>query len=241
MTKTSPPPATWYQLTKQIPSVFLEKDTVALIEAFLLERGYQVDPPRARGGKGAALFVSAIYSSRADRLASIKDYPFRTFEEGIESLFVGYGEFEQGLGISVNFARTAAESHVSVNYSGTAAGKIAEGLADGIIGILEEVKTSNALYHPDPGVRGALTALFLGAIGFELGFLYVFERVLEFLFPLILVLYGYLYLAPMFNPYTTFDTPRGRRFLHWSTWLVGAALTLLVFWFADSSIRLLFP
>ncbi len=45
---TSQIPQTEHQLTWQIPSVFLQKDTVALIEAFMLERGYQVEPPRDR-------------------------------------------------------------------------------------------------------------------------------------------------------------------------------------------------
>ncbi len=226
------------QLTRQIPSVFLEKDTVALIEAFLLEHGYQVDPPRARG---RALFLSVVDSSGAYRLPSIKDYPPRPFDEEIESLFVSYGEFEKGLSISVNFSRKAAESHVSVYYRGPAARKVAESLVDGIIGILEEVRTSNWLYHPGLALRGALTALFFTGIGLEFGLFLAYGRVFEILLPLILVLYSYLYLAPMFNPYTTFDTPRGRRGLHWSTWLVGAGLVLLMFWLADSFVRTLFP
>ncbi len=238
MERPTRPRRSWYQLTRQIPSVFLEKETVALIEAFLLEHGYQVDAPR---GRGDALFISIVDSSGAYRVPSIRDYPSRSFEEGMESLFLGYGEFEEGLGISVNFSKRAEESHVSVNYRGAGAGKIAEGLADGIIGILDEVRTGNALFHPDPAVRGALTALFFVAIGLEFGFFVAYGRVFEVLLPLILVLYSYLYLAPMFNPYTTFDTPRSRRTLHWSTYLVGAGLTLLLLWLADSAVRSFFP
>lgn len=238
MAKTPRPPKTGYQLTEQIPSVFLEKDTVALIEAFLLARGYQVDPPRARGD---VLFLSIVTSSGAKRLASIKEYRFHTFSEGIESLFVGYGEFEDGLSISVKFSRRAAESRVSVNYRGAGARKVAESLADGIIAILEDVKTSNALYHPGPKLRGALTALFVAGIGIQFVFFVVARRVFEVLLPLILVLYSYLYLAPMFNPYTTFDTPHSRRSRHWSAWLVGTALTLLVLWLANSLVGSLSP
>jgi hypothetical protein len=229
--KTPSRPETGYQLTRQVPSVFLEKETVALIEAFLLERGSQVDPPRARRN---ALFLSIIDSSGAARLASIRDYPFRTFDEGIQSLFVGYGIFGEALSISVNFSRTAAESHVSVNYRGAGAGKVAEGLAEGIIGMLKDVKTSNALYHPGPALRGALTALFLVGIGIQFGFFILYARIFPFLLPLILVLYSYLYLAPMFNPYTTFDTPRTRESRHWKTWLVGAGMTLLLLWLVSS-------
>jgi len=236
--KTSQPPESGYQLTRQIPSVFLDKDTVNLIEAFLLERGSQVDPSRATRN---ALFLSIIDSSGAARLPSIKDYPFRTFEEGIESLFVSYGVFGEALSISVNFSRRAAESHVSVNCRGAGARKVAQGVADGIIGILEDVKTSNALYHPGPALRGALTALFLAGIGMQFSFFIVYRRVFEILLPLILVLYSYLYLAPMFSPYTTFDTPRSRKSRHWSTWLVGAALTLLGLWLASSLVGSLFP
>lgn len=234
MAKDSQITQTRYQLTRQIPSVFLEKDTVALIEAFMLERGYQVDPPRARG---RALFVSIVDATGAYRLPSIKDYPTRSFEEGIESVFVSYGELEKGLSITVNFSAKASECHVSAYYRGPGAKAVVESLIDGIVAILEEVRTSNALYHPDPAVRGALTALFLAAFGFEVGFFIEFGRIFEFLLPLILIIYSYLYLAPMFNPYTTFDTPRGRRFVHWSTWLVGAGITLLLFWFVDALIR----
>ncbi len=229
---------TEYQLTRQIPSVFLEKDTVALIEAFMLERGLQVDPPRARG---RALFVSIVDSTGAYRLPSIKDYPPHPFDEGTESLFVSYGEFEKGLSITVSFSAKAAESHVSVYYRGVAARKVAESLIDGIVNILAEVKTGNALYHPGLALRGALTALLLVAVGLQLGFFIAYRKVFELLLPLTLVLYSYMYLAPMFNPYTIFDTPRGRRALHWSTWLAAAGLALLLFWFADSLIRLLFP
>lgn len=229
---------THYQLTTQIPSVFLEKNTVALIEAFMLERGYQVDPPRARG---RALFVSIVDSFGAYRLPSIKDYPPRPFDEGIESLFVSYGELEKGLSMTVNFSRRAAESHVAVYYRGQAAKKVVLGLVDGIIAILKESRTGNALYHPDPALRGALTALLFAAAGLEFGFAFVYHRFLEILLPLILLAYSYMYLAPMFNPYTIFDTPRGRRFLHWSTWLVGAGLTLLGLWFVGSLVRLILP
>lgn len=228
---------TEYQLTRQIPSVFLEKDTIALIEAFMLERGLQVDPPRARG---RALFVSIIDSTGAYRLPSIKDYPPHPLDEGTESIFVSYGEFEKGLSITVSFSARAAESHVSVYYRGVAARKVAESLADGIVGILQEVKTNNALYHPGLALRGALTALLFAAVGLQFGFFVVYRRVFEILLPLALIPYSYMYLAPMFNPYTTFDTPRGRRLLHWSTWLAGAGLALLFLWFADSLIRLLF-
>ena len=238
MAKTSQPPETWYQLTKQIPSVFLEKDTVNLIEAYLLERGSQVDPPRSRRD---ALFISIIDTAGPARLPSIKDYPFRFFEPGIQSLFVSYGVFGDALSISVRFSGTAAESHVSVNYRGAGARKVAEGLADGVIGILQEVKTGNGLYHPGPALRGALTALFLVSIGILFGFSIVYGKIFDVLLPPILVLYSYLYLAPIFNPYTTFDTPQSRKSRHWSTWLVGAALTLLLLWFATSLAGYLFP
>lgn len=226
---------TEYQITRQIPSVFLEKDTVALIEAFMLERGYQVDPPRARG---RALFVSIIDASGAYRLPSIKDYPARSFDEGLESLFVGYGELEKGLSISVNFSAKSSECHLSIYYRGPAARVVAEGLAEGIFGILEDYRTGNALYHPGPALRGALTALLFMGIGLQFSFLIIYRKFFEILLPLILVLYSYLYLAPMFNAYTIFDTPRGRRSLHWSTWLVGAGLALLGLWFATSLVRL---
>ena len=231
MTKTAGPSESGYQLTRQVPSVFLEKDTVALIEAFLLERGSQVDPPRARRN---ALFLSIIDSSGAARLPSIKDYPFRTFDEGIQSLFVSYGVFGEALSISVNFSRAAAESHVSVNYRGAGARQVADGLAEGIIAMLKDVKTSNALYHPGPALRGALTALLLVGIGVQFSFFLVYARIFQFLLPLILVLYSYLYLAPMFNPYTTFDTPRSRESRYWKTWLVGAGLTVLLLWLVSS-------
>ena len=238
MTTTSQSPEIGYQLTRHIPSVFLEKDTIALIEAFLLERGSQVDPPRARGD---ALLLSIIDSSGAARIPSIKDYPFRSFDEGIEGLFLSYGVFGETLSISVNFSRRAAESHVSVNYRGAGAGKIADRLASGVIAILEDVKTSNALYHPGPLLRRALTALFLVVIGIQFSFFMAYGKVLQMLMPLILVLYSYLYLAPMFNPYTTFDTPRGRQSRHWSPALVGAGLMLLVLWFAGSVVGSLAP
>ncbi len=225
---------TEHQLNRQIPSVFLEKDTVALIEAFMLERGYQVDPPRARG---RALFVSIIDASGAYRLPTIKDYPARSFEEGIESLFVGYGELEKGLSISVNFTPRSSESHVSVFYRGPAARVVAEGLADGILGILEEFKTGNSLYHPGPALRGALTALLFMGVGLQFSFLILYRRFFEILLPLILILYSYLYLAPMFNPYTTFDTARSRRVLHWNTWLIGAGLALLGLWLVSALVR----
>jgi hypothetical protein len=38
----------------------------------------------------------------------------------------------------------------------------------------------------------------------------------------------------MFNPYTTFDTPRSRESRHWRAWFVGAGLTLLLLWLASS-------
>ena len=229
---------TEYQLTWQIPSVFLQKDTVALIEAFMLERGYQVDPPRARG---RALFVSIIDASGAYRLPSIKDYPARSFEEGIESLFVGYGELEKGLSISVNFSAKASESHVSVFYRGPAAPVVAEGLAEGILAILEESRIANGLYHPGLALRGALTALLFAGVGLLFGFIILYRRFLEILLPLILLLYSYLYLAPMFNPYIIFDTPSGRRTLHWNTWLVGAGVTLLGLWFISVLVRSFLP
>ncbi len=231
---TSQVTITEYQITRQIPSVFLDKDTVALLEAFMLERGYQVDPPRARG---RALFGSIIDASGAYRLQTIKDYPARSFDEGIESLFVGYGELEKGLSISVSFSAKANESHLSVFYRGPAAPVVAEGLAEGIRAILEESRTGNALYHPGLALRGALTALLFMGVGLQFGFFLLYRKFIEILLPLILVLYSYLYLAPMFNSYTIFDTPRGRRTLHWSTWLVGAGLSLLGLWFATSLVR----
>jgi hypothetical protein len=236
--KTSPPAEAGYQLTEQIPSVFLEKDTVNLIEAFLLERGAQVDPPRA---KGDVLFLSIIDTSGASRLSSIKDYPFSTFDEGLRRLFVSYGVFGEALSISVNFSKKGTESHVSVNYRGAGARQVVEGIAGGVLGILEDVETSNALYHPSPALRGALTALLFLGIGFQLGFLLVYGRVLPFLFPLDLLLFTYLYVAPRFNPYTTFDTPRNRKSRYWSAWLVGAALTLQVLWLANSLFGSLLP
>jgi hypothetical protein len=229
--KTPQSTETAYQLTRQIPSVFLDKDTVNLIEAYLLERGSQLDPPRARRG---AVFLSIIDSSGPTRLRSIKDYPFRAFDEGIQSLFVSYGVFGEALSISVNFSRRAPESHVSVNYRGAGARKVAEGLAEGIIGILKDVRTSNGRYHPGLALQGALTALFLVAIGILFSFYMAYGKIFEFLVPLILVLYSYLYLAPMLNPYTTFQTPRSGGPRRWSTWLVGAGLTLLVLWLASS-------
>ncbi len=222
---------TGYQLTEQIPSVFLDKDTVSLIEAFLLEHGSQVDPPRARRD---ALFLSVIDSSGASRLSSIKDYPFRSFDEGIRSLFVSYGVFGEALSISVNFSRRASESHVSVHCLAPAPRQVAERLAGGIMGILEDFETSNALYHPGPGLRGALTALFLFTVGIQVAFFAVYRMVFPFLLPLSLALCTYLYVAPVLNPYTTFDTPRNQRSRRWNPWLVGATLGLLVLWLASS-------
>lgn len=238
MANTSRPPEAGFQLTRQIPSVFLEKESVTLIEAFLLERGSQIDPPHSRRN---ALFLSIVDSSGPVRLLSIRDYPFRTFDDGIQSLFVGYGVFGEALSISVNFGRTAEESRVSVNYRGAGARRVAERLADGVMRILEDLKTSNALYHPGPALRGALTALLLVAIGILFGFFIAYRRVFQVLLPLILVLYSYLYLAPMLNPYTTFDTPRSRTSRWWSTWLVGIALTLLVLWLAGSLLGMIGP
>lgn len=231
MLKASQPADAGYQITAQIPSVFLDKETVALVEAYLMERGSQVDAPHSRR---EALFLSIIDSSGAARLRSIKDYPFRAFDNGIDSLFISYGVFGEALSMSVSFSKRAAESHVSVNYRGAGARKIGEGLADGVIAILEDFQTSNGLYHPAPSVRRALTALFVAGIGIELGIVIAYQRIFEVLLPLILILYSYLYLAPMLNPYTTFDTPRSRRTRGWSSWLVGAGLTLLLLWFAGT-------
>lgn len=235
---SSQSPEVAYQLTEQIPSVFLEKDTVILIEAFLLERGSQVDPPHSRRD---ALFLSIIDSAGPARLRSIKDYPFRSFDEGIQSLFVSYGVFGEALSMSVSFSARPAESHVSINYRGPAARQVAEGLADGITGILNDVRTMNRLYYPGPALRGALTALFLSAIGLQFSFFLVYRTVFEFLLPLVLVLYSYLYLAPMFNPYTTFDTPRSRKSRFWRTSLVGAGLMLLLLWLVSSLVGSLVP
>jgi hypothetical protein len=224
---------TEYQLTRPIPSVFLDKDTVGLVEAFLIERGSQLDPPRSRR---EALWLSVMDSSGTSRLQTIKDYPFRNFDEGIESLFVSYGVFGEALSISVNFARPAAESHVAVNYRGPGAREVSERLAEGVVRLLGDARTGNWLYHPGPLIRGALTALFLGTVGILLGAFIAYRAVLAALLPLVILLYSYLYLAPMFNPYTIFDTPRNRASRGWITPLTWAILAVLSIWFVASLI-----
>ena len=225
--------ATRYSFEKKLPSVFVDKRLLVDLERYILHRCRQLD---VRRKQVPDYYVTIIDSSGTMSLQSIESYPREIFDNEIETVSLAYGGIFETIKIYLRFAKSRERSEIEISYKGENAREIVESIKIGIMQRLKDAKTWNAIYHIPWGLQGILIWVTLaGFVGIIIN-LYREQYWSQTLTATTIGLAVYLF-APIFKPYTAFETRRNMSIRKWSGWLVESLLGILLIWL----LWLLFP
>lgn len=222
-----------YSFEKILPSTFVEKRLLIDLERYILQRGSQLDIRKKQLPDYA---VTILDSSGTLSLKSIEAYPRDVFDNETEHITLSYGAAYENINIYIRFAKDKNRSKIEVSYKGENAREIVESIKLGIFQTLKDSRTWNIVYHPHFIIQILLGYGFLAAASLLIYSIYSARVWLQTSLVLSLLLLVYL-IAPIFKPYTTFDTRRNSLIRKWSLWFIESVLGILLIWL----VALLFP
>lgn len=220
-----------YRLEKQLPSTFVDKNTLRELEDYLTKRipkkiGLAVGNEAIQDEFEFNITIHDKYGK--EELNSIADIHRDKFANDVQRIDLTLSTNYRLIEIGISFSKGRPRSSLDIFLNAENGKEVALGICHEIEQLLNERKTIHFIFH---GIYDLIATIFLPA---SLLILFTFRDVITTQnYPVIVTFVGLLVLSylliKLISPYSTFDTKRQEQIKSFSRWILHGLAGVFLF------------